>query len=250
MKNELTLGLMQPYFFPYLGHFSLIAAVDEWVVFDITQYTPQSWMNRNRVLHPQGGWQYVTVPVSSAASSAKTREIRVSNLSKAKANIVGKLSHYRKKAPHFEAVMSLVEGAFDEATDDSLLLLNVRGLDAVCRYLDIPFNYRICSELDLPLPANLGPGDWAPEICGLLGATRYLNPSSGRDIFDPAEFARRAISLCFAEPREFVYDVTPYRFEANLSILDVLMWNSSNTVAQAVRNHLAIVPANASRRLP
>lgn len=32
---------MQPYFFPYLGHFSLIASVDRWYVFDITQYTPE-----------------------------------------------------------------------------------------------------------------------------------------------------------------------------------------------------------------
>jgi hypothetical protein len=35
----MKLGIMQPYFFPYLGHFALIAAVDEWVVFDVTQYT-------------------------------------------------------------------------------------------------------------------------------------------------------------------------------------------------------------------
>ncbi len=56
----MRLGIMQPYFFPYLGHFGLIAACDRWVVFDTCQYTPRSWMNRNRVLHPAEGWTWAT----------------------------------------------------------------------------------------------------------------------------------------------------------------------------------------------
>ena len=231
---------MQPYFFPYLGHFSLIAVVDEWVVFDITQYTPKTWMNRNRVLHPSSGWQYVTVPLSNSSISIKTSEAKVLNLYKAKASVVGKLSHYKKKAPYFEAVNAIVQGVFDAATDDSLAHLNVRGLSAVCRYLDIPFNYRICSELNLQFPERLGPGGWALEICSLLGATSYVNPASGQDIFEPAEFARRDISLQFAQPAEFIYDTAPYQYEPNLSILDVLMWNSPLAVAEAARNGLVM----------
>ncbi|OGR00764.1 MAG: hypothetical protein A2511_11775 [Deltaproteobacteria bacterium RIFOXYD12_FULL_50_9] len=247
MKNNLKLGIMQPYFFPYLGHFSLIAAVDEWIVFDITQYTPKTWMNRNRVLHPSSGWQYVTVPLSNSSISINTSEARVLNLSKTKASIVGKLSHYKKKAPYFEAVNALVQDVFDAATDDSLVHLNVCGLSTVCRYLEIPFTYRICSELNLPLPVKLRPGDWAPEICSLLGATSYVNPVGGREIFDPAEFARRGISLHFIQAKEFVYDTASYQFEANLSIIDVLMWNAPLIVAEAIRNCVVISENNASQ---
>jgi hypothetical protein len=234
MRSDLTLGIMQPYFFPYLGHFSLIAAVDEWIVFDVTQYTPKTWMNRNRMLHPKAGWQYITVPLANSSISIKTREARVLNLAAAKENILGKLSHYRKKARHFDAVKSLIDETFDRAADDSLVHLNVRGLDAVCRYLDIPFRRRICSELDLTLSPELGPGGWAPQICGQVGATRYVNPASGEDIFDPREFAQRGVSLCFAQAKEFSYSVAPYQFQPNLSILDVLMWNPPGVVAQAV----------------
>ncbi|MEO8331744.1 MAG: WbqC family protein [Gallionella sp.] len=244
MKNNLALGIMQPYFFPYLGHFSLIAAVDEWIVFDITQYTPKTWMNRNRILHPKAGWQYVTVPLSNSSISIKTHEAKVLNLPETKTNILGKLSHYKKKAPHFEAVNALVNEVFDTAADESLVHLNVRGLDAVCRYLDIPFNYRICSEMNLPLPEKLGPGEWALEICSLLGATRYVNPASGQDIFDPDEFARRGITLQFAHTTEFSYNTAPYQYEPNLSILDVLMWNPPSDVAEAVRNGVAIKSGN------
>lgn len=231
---------MQPYFFPYLGHFSLIAAVDEWIVFDITQYTPKSWMNRNRILHPSAGWQYVTVPLSNSSISIKTHEAKVLNCGGAKANIIGKLSHYKKKAPYFKPVNALVNEVFDSTTDDSLVHLNVRGLDVVCKYLDIPFNYRICSELNLPLPEKLGPGEWALEICSLLGATTYVNPASGQDLFNSAEFTRRGISLHYAQPTEFVYDTAPYQYELNLSILDVLMWNPPEAVVEAVRKSLVL----------
>jgi hypothetical protein len=244
MNDRLTLGIMQPYFFPYLGHFSLISAVDEWVVFDITQYTPKTWLNRNRILHPRSGWQYITVPLSNSTISIRIHEARILNLSGAKANLVGKLSHYKGKAPHFKSVIALANEVFESATDDSLARLNVRGLDAICRYLDIPFNYRICSEMNLPLPERLGPGEWALEICSLLGATSYVNPASGQDIFDPAEFARRGISLRFVQPTEFVYRTTPYECEPNLSILDVLMWNPPAVVAEAVRKSLVIRDAN------
>ena len=231
---------MQPYFFPYLGHFSLITAVDEWIVFDITQYTPRTWMNRNRILHPVEGWQYVTVPLSNSSISIKTHEARILNLSEAKANIVGKLSHYKNKAPHFDAVNALINEIFDSTTDDSLVRFNLRGLEVVCRYLDIPFNYRICSELNLPLPVKLGPGGWALEICSLLGATGYVNPASGQNIFDSAAFARRGISLHFAQPVEFSYCTSPYQYEPNLSIIDVLLWNPPAVVAKEARNRLFI----------
>ena len=236
---------MQPYFFPYMGHFSLMAAVDEWIVFDITQYTPKTWMNRNRILHPHTGWQYVTVPLANSSISIKTSEAKVLNVSEAKASLVGKLSHYKKRAPYFEMVNALINEVFDSATDDSLVHLNVRGLDAVCRYLDIPFNYRVCSELNLPLPEKLRPGGWALEICSLLGATDYVNPASGQDLFDLAEFSRREISLHSAQVKEFVYVVAPYQFEPNLSILDVLMWNPPVVVAAAVRNSVEITEITA-----
>lgn len=232
---------MQPYFFPYLGHFSLIASVDEWIVFDITQYTPKTWMNRNRILHPSSGWQYVTVPLSNSSISIKTQEARILNLLEAKANILGKLSHYKKKAPYFCVVNALVQDVFDATTNNSLVTLNVLGLAAVCRYLAIPFNYKICSELSLSLPEKLGPGEWAPEICSMLGATDYVNPVGGREIFDPTDFTHRGISMHFIQTKEFVYDTAPYQFESNLSILDVLMWNSPMIVAAAIHNGLEII---------
>ena len=80
----------------------------------------------------------------------------------------------------------------------------------------------------------------------MLGANCYDNPAGGQEIFDPSEFARRGISLHFAQAKEFVYTTTHYQYEPNLSILDVLMWNPPAVVAKAIRNGLEIIEIAAS----
>ena len=230
----MRVGIMQPYFFPYLGHFALIANCDRWVVFDITQYTPKTWMNRNRVLHPSGGPTYATVPLANSSQSILTREARILDPGKAHQSIRGVLSHYRRPAPYFTEVLALLDRTFDELDGDSLVALNAAGLRAVCGYLGLRFDYAICSEMDLELPPPSGPGGWAPAIAAAMGADAYLNPVSGRDLFDPADFSARSIELGFLEMPLFTYDTGPYAFQPHLSVLDVLMWNSPDAVRDAL----------------
>ena len=236
----MRLGIMQPYFFPYLGHFSLIAAADEWVVFDISQYTPKSWMSRNRILHPKESWQYVSVPLSNASISIRTHEARVLDLAATHQSILGKLSHYKGKAPYYRKVAELVAASFDGVQGDSLVSLNVAGLRTVCAYLGIPFQSRLCSEMDLQFPDEMAAGDWAPHICRQLGASHYVNPASGEALFDPALFASFGVTLQLASPTEFKYATGPYHYEPYLSILDVLMWNAPDLVSRAAHDNVQI----------
>ena len=46
----MKVAIMQPYFFPYIGYFQLIAAVEQFVVYDNIKYTKKGWINRNRML--------------------------------------------------------------------------------------------------------------------------------------------------------------------------------------------------------
>lgn len=239
----MRLGIMQPYFFPYLGHFALIAHTERWVVFDVSQYTPKSWMSRNRVLHPQVGWNYINVPLANSSIAIATHEARVQDLQKTRISVLGKLTHYRRKAPFYEQVVQLVNRTFDAVASESLVELNVQGLVAVCAYLELPFDYSICSELGLELQHIDSPGGWAPAISQQLGASFYLNPPGGRDLFDPQDFARNGIQLGFMQFDEFRYDTVPYTFEPGLSVLDVLMWNSPQKVREVLSSHSHILDA-------
>lgn len=239
----MRLGIMQPYFFPYLGHFALIAHTDRWVVFDTSQYTPKSWMSRNRVLHPQAGWNYINVPLANSSIAIATHEACVQDLQKTRISVLGKLTHYRRKAPFYEQVVQVVNRAFDGVTNESLVELNVQGLVAVCTYLELPFDYSVCSELGLDLQHIDSPGGWAPAISQQLGASFYLNPLGGRDLFYPQDFAGNGIQLGFMQFDEFRYDTGPYTFEPGLSVLDVLMWNSPQKVREALSRHAHILDA-------
>lgn len=239
----MRLGIMQPYFFPYLGHFALIASVDEWIVFDVTQYTPKTWMNRNRILHPKEGWQYVSVSLLNSSSSIRTHEVRVASLADTEKNLLGKLTSFRRHAPYYDAVVQLVRTAFGATTGDSLCALNTSALRAVCNYLGLPFNARICSELNLDFPSGMAAGDWAPFICESLGATSYVNPAGGRELFDPMRFSRSGIELLFGKFGELRYDPAPFKYEPHLSILDVLLWNSPEHIIRALREQTTLEPA-------
>ena len=244
----MRLAIMQPYFFPYLGHFALIANVDAWIVFDITQYTPKTWINRNRVLHPSSGASWVSVPLRNSSISIKIREARVLDLAAAAKSTLGKLSHYRRKAPYTRQVEEIVESTFTtEGIGDSLVALNVAGLDAVCAYLGIPFRPTICSKMNLPLPEDLGPGEWAPVIASLIGAETYVNPIGGRALFKAEDFEKRGVQLEFLGTGDFVYKTRSFAFIPNLSILDVLMWNSLEVVRAALKTVATVVRADCSQ---
>ena len=50
-RQQKSLAVMQPYFLPYLGYFSLIDSVDHYMFFDDVQYIRKSWLSRNRLLN-------------------------------------------------------------------------------------------------------------------------------------------------------------------------------------------------------
>ena len=222
-------GIMQPYFFPYFGYFDHISRCDTWVVFDLTQYTPKSWMTRNRMQHPKQGWQYIACEVHGS-QNILISSVRLHDRVKTRNKILGQLGHYKKHAPYYKQVTAIVECAFDAARSDFLTDINVSGLSAVCDYLSIPFSPIIASEAGFTLPEITHPGQWALEICALIGAKTYLNTPGGQALFRPEEFAARGIRLGFTGMPRLEYDCKPYVYEPHLSILDVLMWNGPEEV--------------------
>ncbi|MCG5238986.1 WbqC family protein [Azospirillum doebereinerae] len=234
-----TLGIMQPYFFPYLGYFQLILAVDRGIVFDVVKYNRKSWMNRNRVLHPNGGWQYVSVPVHAPHGTPINAATVVDGEAAAR-RILGQLEHYRGKAPFFQQVCGLVSETFASTKTNGLCELNVRSLAVVCDYLGIAFDWTVCSEMALELPTIDHAGQWALEISSALEARRYVNAPGGREIFVSHDWESRGIDLCFLEPKSYTYDCYPYNHIENLSIIDALMWNNREDVLHYIIDTMKI----------
>jgi hypothetical protein len=106
------IAAMQPYFFPYLGHFDLLNMADLWIVYDPSQYIRHGWVNRNRTLHPTSGWQYITVPLKKHPYTTPINQIEISDDDGWIVKIFRRLEHYRMDAPYYSQVIRFLEDSF------------------------------------------------------------------------------------------------------------------------------------------
>jgi hypothetical protein len=224
MAERPRAAIMQPYFFPYPGYFALLAKSDIFVVLDLTQYTPKRWMNRNRLLRPDGTWCWVTAAVQRAPRATQSKDIVLVDKESTERLLRSQLRHFRSTAPYWATVDDLVATAFSETNTDFLVDLNVSGIHQVAKHLSLGTTISVASRLDLDLRSVAGPGDWAPVICEQIGARSYLNPEGGRVLFDTKRFERAGIELSFLEHRPVVYQQPTSSFVPDLSILDALLW--------------------------
>jgi hypothetical protein len=113
---------MQPYFFPYLGYFSLIQNTDKWIVFDEVQFIRHGWIERNRILKPGDGWQYISVPLEKHSRETLIKEIKIRNSEDWKGKILRQLEHYKKIAPYYSDVIEFLNIVFKIETTNIVKL--------------------------------------------------------------------------------------------------------------------------------
>ncbi len=223
-------GIMQPYFFPYIGYFSLIKYSDSFVFFDTPQYINHGWVNRNRVLKQDGTPNYIIVPVQKAPRETPIMDMKIRQTEDWRKKIFGQLDVYRKKAPYFTQTMDFLHSVLDTFEGDSLAKLNCMTTEAVSRYLGIQTPFAVSSEQKLALPEVKAPDEWALYITKALGGDVYVNPPGGMSFFDESKYTAAGIELQFLKS-----NLTPYvqrvgHFEPGLSIIDVMMYNDIPTI--------------------
>lgn len=232
------MGMMQPYFFPYLGYFALIEATDCWVVFDTPQYIRRGWVNRNRVLSAgQPGWKYVRVPVSKAPRATPICCMQVADPQLVLNSVLGCLDAYRCwKAPYYDHTLRLLNDCLASPPHDLNSLL-VSCLQHTCDYLGVRFTPVLFSDLAITVPDSPQPGDWALTTAVQLCAEEYVNPPGGRELFDVRAFEAAGIQLSFLHHRLPEYSQQPADFVSGLSIIDVLMWNGRDATRHMIDDY-------------
>lgn len=224
----MRLGIMQPYFFPYIGYFSLISQVDQFIILDDVQFIRHGWIERNRILKQTGGWQYFAVPLQKHNQTACISEIHIDNEQDWKKKILAQLVHY-KRAPYYRKVTQLLAEVF------ALEYVNITQLDlnclrAVARYLHISTPITLFSDMKVQIDPVNAADEWALNICKALHADEYWNPPGGKSFFDKNKYDNAGINLYFQEVDLEIYSQFDKEFEAGLSILDVMMFNSPDVI--------------------
>lgn len=221
----LGIAIMQPYFFPYIGYFSLIANTDFFVFFDTPQYTPRSWMNRNRIINIKQGFTYITAAVQKAPQKTAIKDIYLAESDSWSTHLLAQLTVYKKIAPYYKQTIDVINHIASRKYT-RLSDLNIESTIAVCDYLGIPLHSNVFSQMDLTLGEIHEPDEWALQITKALGFSTYINPPGGMSFFDREKYLRDGIALQFLQADIQPYDQHIGRFEAGLSIIDVMMFCS------------------------
>ena len=218
----MKIGIMQPYFFPYIGYFQLLNMVDKYLVCDDGLYARHKWAYRNRILI-NGAPGYFRIKLLNARHDQRFNEISISNDIMEKKRNIRTLEFAYKKAPYYSEVMPMLE-QFLVADYGNLSEYNVASIQLVCNFLDIKTEILLSSEqnTDKALKKQYSIFD----ECRALGGNEYINAIGGRELYDFEEFRENGIELAFLKSDDIIYPQFGNEFVPNLSIIDVMMFNS------------------------
>lgn len=232
----MKLGIMQPYFLPYIGYWQLMNAVDRYVVYDDVNYINRGWINRNRILI-RGNPAYFNLPMSGASQNKLIREIGVDHESRILEKNLKTVEMAYKKAPCFDAVFPLMQKILS-GKEESLSGFLFDSIKIICDYLEIDTELLLSSGLN---KNNALKGeDKILEICTVLGASEYYNAIGGRELYSYERFRERGIQLKFVKTDRIEYTQFGNEFQPNLSILDVMMFNPVPEIRKMLEKYTLI----------
>ncbi|MEA9977522.1 MULTISPECIES: WbqC family protein [unclassified Pseudomonas] len=217
-----TIAIMQPYLFPYLGYFQLIAAADVFVLGDDLQYIRSGWVNRNRILtHDEA--TLVTFPLKRDRFDMPINQRQLGDTFDEEAHcLIAVITQSYAKAPYFAQVMPLLERLLKFPVKNLALYIE-HSIREICTYLHIGTPILRSSDLQIGTPTDKQ--DRVLRIVQTFSCDRYLNPIGGIELYDPEYFAQNGIFLQFFKMDSIEYRQFKRPFVGNLSIIDVLMFN-------------------------
>lgn len=228
---------MQPYFVPYLGYFSLIKHTEQFILFDTVQFIRHGWIDRNRILKPSNGWQYINVPLRKHSRETMIKDVKIHSEVDWKDKIFRQLEHYKKRAPFYQDTIDLLKCSFDVQTD-SIVKLNENLIKVICDHIGINVNLSIFSEMNLNVEEVNAPDEWALNICKSIGnVDEYWNPEGGLEFFDRSKYEKEGINIQFLKINLRKYPQRRRDFEPGLSIIDAMMFNKPEKINEMLDDY-------------
>jgi hypothetical protein len=212
------IAILQSNYIPWKGYFDMIAAVDEFILYDDMQYTRRDWRNRNKIKTPQGV-QWLTIPVQVKGKyEQKIRDTLIQGVDWADSHWKTLVQNYRR-APHFEEIAQWLEPLYSKESYTQISQLNRRFIEAVCLYLGI--NTTISNSWDYTLLD--GKTERLADLCRQAGGTEYISGPAAKDYVEEHFFADLGISLTWFDYAGYPeYPQLWGEFTHEVSILDLL----------------------------
>lgn len=223
----MTIAIMQPYLLPYLGYFQMLSAVDIFILYDDVTYIKGGWINRNNILI-NNKTNLITIPLKNASSFKLINEIEI-----AKNKVIKTIQQAYCKAPYFKDIFNGIETIFNKNT--KIADLNYELILFICNYLSI--DTTILRSSNLNYKRELKGQNKVISICKQFNTKQYINAIGGINLYSKEEFLKNSIELQFIKTNKIHYKQFNDSFIENLSILDVLMFNSAYEIKDMLKEY-------------
>lgn len=246
---------MQPYFFPYIGYFQLISAVDEFVLYDNIHYITQGWINRNRIIQNKQAVMYFGIPVIGGSCSKKIYEIQADYNKVLRSKLLKILRLNYRYSSFFDETYSMIEQALI-GESDSISEIDRHSILTIISHLDIRTKIQTDAFRFVDVEENLCKkytSDCVEDefgvnkknqrviwLCQKLGYHHYINPNGGVELYSKELFAKNGITLHFIKTLPYSYPQNMPGFTEHLSIIDVLMNCGKETTKEMLLRHTLI----------
>jgi len=221
----MNIGIMQPYFFPYIGYFKLIESVDKFIFLEDVNYINKGWINRNKInLH---GKEYLfTVPLEKATQNKKINEIYTKDFQQWRIKWTKTLEMGYKKRPYYEPVMQLI---FKVLNIESTLISDLakKSIIETANYIWSEEIIKFQSS-ETNVDSLLSGPERIVQICLDNKATNYFNLPGGREYYDEKIFTEVGIKL------NFINIENNNKLNNGLSIVDALMNYSPEEIRKLI----------------
>jgi len=203
----MKIGVMQPYFFPYIGYFQLIQAVDIYVNLDHVAFMKRSYMTRNILKNNTS----INIDVSGGSQNKKCNEVEVLANEKWFSKFYKTLELNYKKEPYYNDVISQIIDPWKYSKSNNISEFNFTSIYYICQYLDIQTQF-FSSQGITEHPKNKGLQDITKHFKG----TTYINAIGEQKLYNKEDFASQNIDLKFIQMGDLEVD------NKYASILDLL----------------------------
>lgn len=221
-------AILQSNYIPWKGYFDIIAAVDEFIIYDDMQFTKNDWRNRNQVKTPNGV-KWLSVPVGQSISR-RIRDVVITDKSWAKKHWRTLEANYRR-APCFEEIANWLEPLY--LNDFEMLsALNLRFIESICEYLGI--KTKISKSWDYQL--SEGKTERLVGLCIQAGANEYITGPSAMSYIDERFFHEQKLRLTVIDYNDYPeYPQLWGDFVHGVTILD-LLFNCGSKAGHFMKN--------------
>lgn len=216
---------MQPYFFPYIGYFQLIAAVDQFIIYDNIKYTKKGWINRNRILR-NGEDTVFSLPLERGSDALMIVERRLApDFSREK--LLNQIRGAYSRAPHFSEAIPVIEKIV-RYHESNLFDYLRHAIVTLCAHFSL--RTQITTSSEIQIDHTLTKEQKVIALCVASGARTYINAIGGLSLYEPRHFEQQGIELRFLKSKPVGYSQFGEPFVPWLSMIDVMMFNPLRTI--------------------